>query len=239
MMERSLAYDRAITIFSPEGRLYQVEYALEAVRRGKTAIGVKAANGAVIGVHKEATSPLMDLEQIQKIYVVDKHIGCAIAGLHADARVLVDFARVQSQINQITYGEPIDIEVLTKKTCDLKQNYTQVGGIRPFGVSLLIGGVDDTGPQLYTTDPSGSYWSWRATAIGFNSESAREYLSKNYKSSIKLMPSAVKLCIATLRHVVEEKLDENAMEISVVDTEKREFTNLTKEEIREILGSSS
>lgn len=235
MMERSLAYDRAITIFSPEGRLYQVEYALEAVRRGKTAIGIKAANGAVIGVHKEATSPLMDLDQIQKIYVIDKHIGGAIAGLHADARVLVDFARVQSQINQITYGEPIDVEVLTKKVCDLKQNYTQVGGIRPFGVSLLIGGMDNQGPQIFTTDPSGSYWSWRATAIGFNSEAAREYLAKNYKSTMKLMPAAVKLCIDTLRHVVEEKLDEEAMEISIVDEEKREFTRLTKDEIRTVL----
>jgi len=237
MMERSLAYDRAITIFSPEGRLYQVEYALEAVRRGKTAIGIKASNGAVIGVHKEATSPLMDLEQIQKIYMVDKHIGCAIAGLHADARVLVDFARVQSQINQITYGEPIDVEVLTKKVCDLKQNYTQIGGIRPFGVSLLIAGTDEQGPHIFTTDPSGSYWSWRAAAIGFNSEAAREFLAKHYKPSIKLEPGAVKLCIDTLRHVVEEKLDEEGMEVSIVDVEKYEFINLTKEQIRTYLTS--
>jgi proteasome alpha subunit len=235
MMERSLAYDRAITIFSPEGRLYQVEYALEAVRRGKTAVGIKAANGVVVGVHKEATSPLMDLEQIQKIYVIDKHIGCAIAGLHADARILVDFARVQSQINQITYGEPIDVEVLTKKVCDLKQQYTQVGGIRPFGVSLLIVGADKQGPQVFTTDPSGSYWSWRATAIGFNSDAARDYLEKHYKPTIKLFPAAVKLCIETIRHVVEEKLDEKAMELSYVDLDKREFTNLTPEEIREHL----
>jgi proteasome alpha subunit len=235
MMERSLAYDRAITIFSPEGRLYQVEYALEAVRRGKTAVGIKAANGVVIGVHKEATSPLMDLEQIQKIYVIDKHIGCAIAGLHADARILVDFARVQSQINQITYGEPIDVEVLTKKVCDLKQQYTQVGGIRPFGVSLLIVGADRQGPQVFTTDPSGSYWSWRATAIGFNSDAARDYLEKHYKPTVKLFPAAVKLCIETIRHVVEEKLDEKAMELSYVDLEKREFTNLTPEQIREYL----
>jgi len=235
MMERSLAYDRAITIFSPEGRLYQVEYALEAVRRGKTAVGIKAANGVVIGVHKEATSPLMDLEQIQKIYMIDKHIGCAIAGLHADARILVDFARVQSQINQITYGEPIDVEVLTKKVCDLKQQYTQVGGIRPFGVSLLIVGVDKQGPQVFTTDPSGSYWGWRATAIGFNSDAARDYLEKHYKPTIKLFPAAVKLCIETIRHVVEEKLDEKAMELSYVDFEKREFTNLTPEQIREYL----
>jgi len=235
MMERSLAYDRAITIFSPEGRLYQVEYALEAVRRGKTAVGVKAANGVVIGVHKEATSPLMDLEQIQKIYMIDKHVGCAIAGLHADARILVDFARVQSQINQITYGESIDVEVLTKKVCDLKQQYTQVGGIRPFGVSLLIVGVDKQGPQVFTTDPSGSYWGWRATAIGFNSDAARDYLEKHYKPTIKLFPAAVKLCIETIRHVVEEKLDEKAMELSYVDLEKREFTNLTPEQIREYL----
>jgi proteasome alpha subunit len=235
MMERSLAYDRAITIFSPEGRLYQVEYALEAVRRGKTAVGIKATNGVVIGVHKEATSPLMDLEQIQKIYVIDKHIGCAIAGLHADARILVDFARVQSQINQITYGEPIDVEVLTKKVCDLKQQYTQVGGIRPFGVSLLIVGVDKQGPQVFTTDPSGSYWSWRATAIGFNSDAARDYLEKHYKPTIKLFPAAVKLCIETIRHVVEEKLDEKAMELSYVDLEKHEFMNLTPEQIREYL----
>jgi proteasome alpha subunit len=208
---------------------------LEAVRRGKTAVGIKATNGVVIGVHKEATSPLMDLEQIQKIYVIDKHIGCAIAGLHADARILVDFARVQSQINQITYGEPIDVEVLTKKVCDLKQQYTQVGGIRPFGVSLLIVGVDKQGPQVFTTDPSGSYWSWRATAIGFNSDAARDYLEKHYKPTIKLFPAAVKLCIETIRHVVEEKLDEKAMELSYVDLEKREFMNLTPEQIREYL----
>lgn len=215
--------------------MYQVEYALEAVRRGKTAVGIKAANGVVVGVHKEATSPLMDLDQIQKIYVIDKHMGCAIAGLHADARILVDFARVQSQINQITYGEPIDVEVLTKKVCDLKQQYTQVGGIRPFGVSLLIVGADKQGPQVFTTDPSGSYWGWRATAIGFNSDAARDYLEKHYKPTIKLFPAAVKLCIETIRHVVEEKLDEKAMELSYVDLEKREFTSLTPEQIREHL----
>ncbi|MHA1836276.1 MAG: archaeal proteasome endopeptidase complex subunit alpha, partial [Candidatus Odinarchaeia archaeon] len=158
MFERreEAGYDSAITIFSPDGRLFQVEYAIEAVRHGTPIVGLKVKNGVALVALKKEAPPLMDEKSTQKIFRIDFHIGSAIAGLHADARILIDFARVQAQIERLTYDEPIMVETLVKKISDMKQVYTQQAGIRPFGVSLLIAGYDAKGPQLYSTDPSGT-----------------------------------------------------------------------------------
>ena len=163
---QSMGYDRAITVFSPEGRLYQVEYATEAVRHGPLAVGVKAVDGVILAGEKRSPHALVDLGTLRKILLIDDHIGTAIAGLHADARKLIDEARLRAQINRLSYDEPISIQSLVVNICDIKQAYTQAGGYRPFGVSLLVGGIDHDGPQLFTTDPSGSFWGWKATAIG-------------------------------------------------------------------------
>ena len=143
-----MGYDRAITVFSPEGRLYQVEYATEAVRHGPLAVGVKAKDGVVLVGEKRSPHNLVDLSTLKKLLLIDDHVGTAIAGLHADARKLIDQARVKAQINRLSYDEPISIQSLVVDICDTKQMHTQYGGVRPFGVSLLVAGVDDHGPRL-------------------------------------------------------------------------------------------
>ena len=227
-------YDQAITIFSPDGRLFQVEYAVEAVRRGTSAIGVKVKEGVVLAVEKRLTSSLMEINSVTKIYVIDEHVGAAIAGLHADARRLIDYARVQAQINRLYYEEPITIEDLTRTICDLKQNYTQFSGVRPFGVALLVAGVDVTGPRLFSTHPSGAYWEWQATAIGRNEERAREYLEKNYKSNLTIN-QATKLAINALKTTMEEELKPENIEIAQALVKTKNFEILPIKRVETIL----
>ncbi|MEM1657844.1 MAG: archaeal proteasome endopeptidase complex subunit alpha [Candidatus Jordarchaeales archaeon] len=229
-----LGYDRAITIFSPDGRLFQVEYAIEAVRRGTTAIGVRCKDGVVLAVEKRILS-LQDPESVEKIFVIDEHIGAAIAGLTADARVLVDQARVQAQVNKLTYDEPISVESLTKYIGDLKQVYTQHAGVRPFGVSFLIAGVDDGGPKLFMTDPSGTYWGYWATAIGAGSQKAKEILEKEYKKDINL-EEGIKLALTALKAVLEGEFDATRVEIAIVDVKTRKFRKLSAEEVQKYIG---
>jgi len=229
-----MGYDRAITVFSPDGRLFQVEYAVEAVRRGTAAIGVKVVDGVILAVEKRITSPLMEPSSLRKIYVIDEHIGVAIAGLHADARRLVDYARVQAQVNKLYYDEPIMIEELTRIVCDLKQNYTQYAGVRPFGVSLLVAGIDAKGPHLFSTHPSGAYWEWHATAIGGGEEAAKEVLEKGYKEDMSI-DDAYKLALEALKSAIKAELKPENVELAEVLTSTKKFRILSPEETKEIV----
>lgn len=225
-------YDRAITIFAPNGRLYQVEYSLEAVRRGTTAIGIRASDGVVLVVEKRV-SPLQEPSSIEKIFIVDSHVGVAIAGLTADARILIDNARVEAQSHRYLYDEPIDIELLTKRVCDIKQLYTQRAGVRPFGVSLLIAGVDRE-PQLFMTDPSGAYWGYRATAIGAGGHDAKMRLEESYNDNINV-EDAIKLALKILSEVSQLKLTVDNVEIAYIKMVDKEFKKLSDEEKLEYL----
>lgn len=233
---QSLGYDRAITVFSPEGRLYQVEYATEAVRHGPLAVGVKASNGVVLAGEKRSPHELVDLSTLKKILLIDDHVGTAIAGLHADARKLIDQARIQAQINRLSYDEPISIHSLVINVCDTKQLHTQYGGVRPFGVSLLVGGVDSSGPQLYTTDPSGSFWGWKAAAIGRESDLIREFFQKEYKANMNL-DAALKLALDALLKARGEKeeVEEDKIEIGQIDTTDKAFKIFTQDEVKAII----
>lgn len=224
-----MGYDRAITIFSPDGRLFQVEYAMEAVRKGTTAIGILCSEGVVCTVEKRILA-LQEPESVEKIFKIDNHVGCAIAGLTADARVLVDHARIQCQINKLTYDESIDIQMLTKKICDLKQLYTQHAGVRPFGVSLLIAGIDEKGPQLFLTDPSGAFWGYKANAIGSGAQTVQEELEKEYKPEMSL-DEAIILALKALKQVIETELDSTKVEVAIARTETKEFERLATEEL--------
>src|SRR6266704_2541715 len=166
MQPGQMAYDRAITVFSPDGRLFQVEYARVAVTRGNTTVGLKFKNGIVLMADKKIGSRLVETSSIEKIFQIDEHVGAATSGLVADARVLVDYARLVAQINKVTYSERIGVDLLVKRICDYKQNYTQYGGVRPFGTALLVAGVDDLGTHLFETDPSGALVSYKAGRIG-------------------------------------------------------------------------
>ncbi|GGM54392.1 proteasome alpha subunit [Halarchaeum rubridurum] len=228
------AYDRGITIFSPDGRLYQVEYAREAVKRGSASIGVRADDGVVLVVDKRIRSPLMEETSVEKIHKADNHIGIASAGHVADARQLIDFARRDSQVNRVRYDEPIGVESLTKDITDHIQQYTQVGGARPFGVALLIGGIEDGEPRLYETDPSGTPNEWKALAIGSGRDDIQQYLEDEYSEDVAL-EDAVGLALSGLGQVHDEGLTPEGIGVATVDAESGSFIELTNDEIEEYL----
>jgi len=188
-MPPNMGYDRAIVIFSPDGRLLQVEYARQMVKNGSTAIGISLPNAVLLGAVK-IRMPLAVAESYKKIYKIDDHIGFAWAGSLADARELVDIARIKSQVNQITFGEKISVASLTKHICDRKHMVTQYAGVRPYGVGLLIGGVNKSGTHLFETDPSGTIIEWKAQAIGRGADKAKKVLNQNYKSNMSIEEGA-------------------------------------------------
>lgn len=229
MFAPAFGYDRAITIFSPEGRLFQVEYAMEAVKKGATAVGVKCKEGVVLSVEKKLL-PLQEQNTVTKIFQIDEHVGAAIAGLTADARILIHYARVEAQVNRLNYDEPISVELLAKKISDIKQLYTQHAGVRPFGVSLLIAGIDDKGPHLFMTDPSGTFWEFKAVAMGAGGQAAVEVLEKEYRDDMTLEEAAL-LALKALRKAMNGDIDTNKVEMAIAYYETRKFKLLSYEEI--------
>ncbi len=185
MLPAQQGYDRAITVFSPDGRLYQVEYAIETVRRGTIAVGVKCKDGIIIAV-EEKPRKLQISETAQKIFQIDDHVGVAAAGYIPDARSQVDNARFFSQSNKMIYDESVEVETIAKHLADQCQQYTQYAGVRPYGVALILGGVVNNTPELYLTDPSGTYISYDAIAIGSGSDSVTDFLEKTYKEDLTL-----------------------------------------------------
>ena len=225
------AYDRAITVFSPQGRLYQVEYALETVRSGSTAMAIASNDGVVLAVEERMHTKLQNANYSWKLFQVDEHIGVVASGLNSDARVLVDSARLRAQVLRLTYDEPPTVEAVTKYIGDLMQMYTQHAGVRPFGVALLFGGVDDTGSRVFYTEPSGMVLEYDAWAIGRGAEKVRSILEAEYKRDMSLK-EAVDLA---LRSLVEsaEKIDENwTVRLATVPLEAKKFTVMPQEELR-------
>lgn len=224
------AYDRVITIFSPEGRLFQVEYAVEAVKRGAMVLGIVSKEGVVLAAEERAPSKLQEPGFSWKIFQIDDHIGVAIVGLGADARVLIDQARVYSQSNRLIYDEPIDAEALAKRIADLKQIYTQHSGVRPFGVAMVWGGVDKNGPRLFVTLPGGDYWSYRAAALGAGSEAAVEVLEAKHQEDMSL-DETIALALECFSKVVEGKLDASRVKFAVIPLDTKKFRRLSEAEV--------
>jgi len=229
-MMRSNQYDAAITIFSPEGRLYQVEYALELVKRGAPIIGVYSPEGVVLAANETPESDLEDPNYYRKIFQLDEHVGVAIAGLSSDARVLIDRARIYCQSNRLLYDEPADVESLVGSLSDRIQQYTQHGGIRPFGVSMLIAGVDTTGGMLLTTDPSGSYRGYMARALGRNADEANSLLEEKYKEGLSL-DEAISLAVQAVEKASEGGVKPPVVKVAVIPVESKTFRRLTEEEV--------
>ncbi len=227
-------YDRALTVFSPEGRLFQVEYALEAVRRGTLAVAVKSKEGVCLAAQIKIPSNLMDADSIDKLFQVDEHIGVAISGLHADSRMLINYARVQAQSFRLTYDEPVRLNMLVKTLADIKQQYTQFGGIRPFGCALFFIAIDAGGTQIYTTSPSGIYRAFKSYALGSGESTAREYLTQNYKEGLTF-DEVVKLTLNTLKESIDEEATKENIRVAYVKSEDNTFHMCSKEEVEKFL----
>lgn len=214
VMPEFMGYDRAIVTFSPDGRLFQVEYAREAVKRGTTSLGLVFKEGVVLAAVRPLAPLAVPNSGSDKIHQIEDHIGATISGFIADGRVLIDMARVQSQIFRLTYEEPIDVLGCVKELSDRMQIYTQYGGVRPFGVALLIGGVDNKGAQLFEIDPSSAFYGWKAQAIGRGAEQALKVLRKFWKENLT-QEQALKLAVKALRAGEKDaKLEE--VEIAVI-----------------------
>jgi proteasome alpha subunit len=227
------AYDSAITVYSPDGRLFQVEYAREAIKRGAMAVGVKYKNGVVLIAEKKTRNKLVETRITEKLFKIDDSIGCVVAGLIADGRVLVDYARNDAQINRITYNERIPVSILAKKICEFMRLHTQYAGLRPFGVSLLIAGIDEEGIHLYETDPSGALIGYKAGGIGEGRPAVTEIFEDNYKEDMSRR-QAVLLGLDALKKVEDRKFDASEIELGVIERDLG-FQKVSKEDIQKYL----
>ncbi|XP_065828967.1 proteasome subunit alpha type-5-like [Oscarella lobularis] len=230
-------YDRGVNVYSPEGRIYQVEYAIEAIKLGSTAIGIQTKEGVVLAVEKRTTSTLMESIGLEKIVEIDSHIGCALSGLIADSRTMIDRARVEAQNHWFTYNEPMPVESVAQAIGNLAMRFgdQDVKGAmsRPFGVALLFGGIDEKGPQLFHVDPSGTFTQYSAKAIGSGSEGAQSTLEEIYDQNASL-EDASKAALKILKQVMEEKLTSGNVEMATLKPEQK-YHFWTKDELEDLI----
>jgi len=226
-------YSFSLTTFSPSGKLVQIQYALTAVSAGSTSLAVKAKGGVVLATEKKLPA-LVDETSIQKISIITNHIGLVYSGMGPDSRVLVKEGRKKAQAYYRFYKDPIPVARLVQHLASVMQEFTQSGGVRPFGVSLLIAGYDENGPQLYQVDPSGSYFAWKASAIGKNMVNAKTFLEKRYTEDIEL-EDAIHTALLTLKEGFDGQMTEKNIEVGIID-ESGKFKVLTQAEVKDYLG---
>ncbi len=235
MPHQLMGYDRAITMFSPDGRLLQVEYAKKTVRQGSTTIGMICSDGVLLVADKRIVDSLIVTESVEKIWQIDDHIGAAASGILSDARVLIDRAQLRAQQHRVTFDSDIDTLTIVKEMCDLMQICTQSGGLRPFGVSVLVAGIDDKTPKLFETDPTGVFFQYKATAIGEGEVEVEEILHKEYdpKSTIE---EGLKLSIKALKRVLGQNYSIDRVEAVYIETAKKAFTKFSRAKLDKISG---
>jgi len=232
-----MGYDRTITMFSPDGRLLQVEYAKKTVKQGSTAIGIRCRDGAVLVTDKRIVDSLVVPESVEKISKIDEHIAATASGILSDARVLIERAQLRAQQHRVTYDSPIDTLSIVKDMCNLKQICTQSGGLRPFGVSLLIAGIDNGGEiRVFETDPTGIYFEYKATAIGEGEVDVEEVLHKEYKDDMTIQ-DAIKLSVKALTKILDQKFTVDRLDCVYITKDKRQFTRATRDELNKVFAS--
>jgi len=233
MPHQLMGYDRAITMFSPDGRLLQVEYAKKTVRQGSTTIGMVCSDGVLLVADKRIVDTLVVTETVEKIWQIDEHIAASASGILSDARVLIDRAQIRAQQHRVTYDSEIDTLTIVKDICDLKQICTQSGGLRPFGVSVLIAGVDDHTPRLFETDPIGIYFQYRATAIGEGEVEVEEILHNEYKPELTI-EDGLKMSLKALKKVLGENFNVERIDAAYISTAEKKFRKISKPKIEKI-----
>lgn len=230
-------YDRGVNTFSPEGRLFQVEYALEAIKLGSTALGIRTNEGVILACEKRVISPLIEVDSVEKIMEIDHHVGAAMSGLMEDARTLIDKARVEAQNHVFTYNESMRVASIAQSVSDVAIGFGKGDDVpsRPFGVALLLAGVDENGPQLYNTDPTGTFSKWDARAIGSGSEGASNALQEEYNKDMSL-EDGLTLSLKVLKQVMKEKVDVQNVEVAIV-TKEDGYKLLGKDRLQEIINT--
>ncbi len=235
MSHQMMGYDRAITMFSPDGRLLQVEYAKKTVRQGSTAIGMVCKDGILLLSDKRIVDPLIVPESVEKIWKIDDHMGATASGIISDARVLIERAQLRAQQHRVTYDTEIDTLSVVKDMCNVKQICTQSGGLRPFGVSILVAGIDDDGPKLFETDPTGIYFRYKATAIGEGEVEAEEILHKNYHENLDL-EDGLKLAIKALTKSIGTDFDVDRIDVAYIKTESKKFSKVERSKVEKLIA---
>jgi len=234
IQHQMMGYDRAITMFSPDGRLLQVEYAKKTVKQGSTAVGMVCKDGVLLVADKRIVDKLIIPEAVEKIFQIDDHIGATASGIVSDARILVERAQLVAQQHQVTYDSPIDILTIVKDLSDLKQMTTQSGGLRPFGVSLLIAGVDENGPKLFETDPTGIYFQYKASVIGEGETEVESILHKKYNDNMTI-DDGLRLIITSLKKILGTDFNADRIDGAYITTKDKCYTKIEKERISKIL----
>ncbi len=234
-MVDKMGYDRSITMFSPDGRLLQVEYAKKTVKQGSTAIGIACKDGVVFVVDKRVSSKLLVPEAIEKMFVIDDHVAAAASGIISDARVLVDRAQMRAQQHAVTYDSKVDTLSLVKEICDMKQICTQSAGLRPFGVSLLVGGVEEDGSiKLFLTEPYGLYFQYKAAVIGEGEVEIEAQLQKRYKASLTV-DEGLKLGVTLLKEFLQGEFNFDRVDAAYITVGEKRFTKLSNDELKKLV----
>ena len=238
MPHQVMGYDRAITMFSPDGRLLQVEYAKKTVRQGSTTIGIACSDGVILVADKRIVDTLVVPESVEKVWEIDSHIGAAASGILSDARVLIERAQLKAQQHKVTYDSEIDTLTIVKDICDLKQICTQSGGLRPFGVSILVGGIDNGNAKLYETDPTGIFFQYKATAIGEGEVEVEEILHKEYKPEITI-EEGLKLSLKALKKVLGDNFSVERIDACYITNADKNLKRFPKSKIEKVADVKS
>jgi len=234
MPHQLMGYDRAITMFSPDGRLLQVEYAKKTVRQGSTAIGMVCSDGVVLVADKRIVDKLVIPESVEKIFKIDDHIAATASGIISDARVLIERAQVKAQQHYVTYDSPVDTITIVKDICALKQVCTQSGGLRPFGVSLIVAGIDSDGPKVYETDPTGIFFQFKATVIGEGEPEIEEILGREYKDSLTI-EEGLKLALRALNQVLDKNFSVERVAAAFIKTDEKMLREVSRATLDRVL----
>ncbi len=234
MSHQMMGYDRAITMFSPDGRLLQVEYAKKTVKQGSTAIGMVCKDGVILVTDKRIVDKLIVVDSVEKIFKIDEHMGATASGIISDARVLIERAQLKAQQHNVTYDTPIDTLTIVKDMCNLKQICTQSGGLRPFGVSILVAGVDNGEGKLFLTDPTGIFFQYKATVIGEHEEEVEEALHKDYKDDLSI-EEGITLAVDAMSKAMGKEFDIQSVDCSYIRSDDRKFTKLSNNDLSKIV----
>ncbi len=231
MQHQAMGYDRAATMFSPDGHLLQVEYAEKTVKLGSSSVGLVCKDGVVIISDRRVRDNLISVESVNKVFEIDEHIISTASGILSDARILIDGAQVQAQQHRVTYGTPIDVVSIIRNIADKKQMSTQYGGLRPYGAAIMVAGISKDKPQLYTSDVTGNYFAYRANAVGEHDEQIKEILRREFRDDMSV-EQGISFIMKIFKDVLQKNFDTARFDAGYVKTNEGKLKRLQGEDLK-------